>query len=134
MINSIDKGKLGELIACKYLVEKGYIILDKNFREKWGEIDIIARSPNQTLVFVEVKALKKNSWLMPEDNLSKQKLLKLQKICHYYVNKNAALIKEKYGWQIDLVAVTLPEEEIAEADLKLTEIIKHCIINHYENI
>lgn len=41
MAQHIDLGQWGEEIACKYLENKGYIVLDRNFRRKWGEIDIV---------------------------------------------------------------------------------------------
>ena len=47
-------GDVGELIAEKYLKERGYEIMDRNFRKTYGEIDLIAKK-NGVLVFVEVK-------------------------------------------------------------------------------
>ena len=43
-------GQLGENIACRYLVENNYKIIERNFRQKWGEIDIIAKAKDKTLV------------------------------------------------------------------------------------
>ena len=48
-------GKLGEDLACAELARRGYAILERRYRTRYGEIDIIARS-GATLVFVEVKA------------------------------------------------------------------------------
>ena len=48
-------GKLGEDLACAELTRRGYAILERRYRTKYGEIDIIARS-GASLVFVEVKA------------------------------------------------------------------------------
>ncbi len=50
------KGRLGEDIACEYLVKRGFSIRDRNYRKKWGEIDIIATKDNK-LHFVEVKSV-----------------------------------------------------------------------------
>ena len=47
-------GDFGEEAACRYLIKQNYIIRERNFRMKCGEIDIIA-SKNGVLVFVEVK-------------------------------------------------------------------------------
>ncbi|KKS22640.1 MAG: hypothetical protein UU80_C0004G0030 [candidate division WWE3 bacterium GW2011_GWA1_41_8] len=49
-----EKGKLGEEIAAKYLIGKGYRIVERNWNCRWGELDIIA-SKGDTTVFVEVK-------------------------------------------------------------------------------
>jgi Holliday junction resolvase-like predicted endonuclease len=47
-------GNRGETLACEFLQKKGYKILQRNYRSKWGEVDIIAKI-NQMVVFVEVK-------------------------------------------------------------------------------
>ena len=115
-------GKLGEDLACGYLKSKGYRIFSRNYREKIGEIDIVAISRNKTLVFVEVKTMKESgnpatnlqnpqiAGLAPEDNLTKSKLKKLSRICEVFVAKNPELIKEEKGWRIDLVAISLDEK------------------------
>jgi hypothetical protein len=61
--------KISENLACGYLVNKGYSILDKDYWKKFGEIDIIAKSPDKTLVFVEVKTII-NSKLPVEKSLA----------------------------------------------------------------
>jgi len=43
-------GNLGEDIGCKFLVKRGFLIKDRNYRKKWGELDIIAEKDN--LLFV----------------------------------------------------------------------------------
>jgi putative endonuclease len=48
-------GAHGEQVAAEHLMRLGYEILDRNFRSRWGELDIIARD-GRTLVFCEVKA------------------------------------------------------------------------------
>lgn len=133
MKNTSNIGNLGENIACKYLVQKGYTILERNFLRKYGEIDIIARDPGGDLVFVEVKSLKQNNSITPEENMTSQKLRKLRKICESYARMNDNLVREEAGWRMDLVAISLPQNAINENE-ELTEIIKDCIINHYENI
>ncbi len=127
-------GKLGEDIACKYLVNKGYKIIDRNFRKPWGEIDIITKAPNKTLVFVEVKTIRQNSGLtkeeqlQPEDQLTKSKLQKLKRTASLYAGHCQDLIKDNKGWKIDLIAITLSEPN------KLTIEEKSCLVRHYENI
>ena len=49
------KGDIGENIACKYLIKNHYKILERNFKNSIGEIDIIARHKKE-IVFVEVKS------------------------------------------------------------------------------
>jgi len=51
-------GSTGEEVVCGYLADKKYRILERNYRTKFGEIDIVAKSPDKTLVFVEVKTMR----------------------------------------------------------------------------
>lgn len=119
---ALTLGRLGENLACEYLVKKGYKIIDRNVRQKWGELDIISKAPDRTLVFVEVKTMSGNdsSGLQPENQLTKAKLKKLQRTASLYVGHYPELIKDDKGWQIDLIALTISRES--------------CDIRHYENI
>ncbi len=142
MLNNIKIGQIGEDLACQYLLNNKYKIIDRNYRETWGEIDIICKDRNGTLVFVEVKALKvfhdsvKHSYLnpglKPEDNLSSSKLKKVKRTAYLYANNHPELINNNKGWQIDLVAVEIPNSNLE--NINLQEIIKLCQIRHYENI
>ena len=76
-------GKIGENLATTFLMKQGFAILERNYRVKVGEIDIIAQKDN-TLHFVEVKSIKvrdlnqiESSVIKPEDNLSFAKWSKL---------------------------------------------------------
>ena len=115
MTKKSEIGKLGEDLACKYLLNKNFTIIERNFRKPWGEIDIIAKDNNGTLVFVEVKTMQQYgnnaaiAALLPEDNLTKSKLKKLQRISYLYANNNSGLLNDKHGWQIDLIAIILNE-------------------------
>jgi len=55
-MNTHEKGMAGEELAAKYLLERGYTIQTRNFRTRYGEIDIVAVAPDGTIVFVEVKS------------------------------------------------------------------------------
>ena len=126
--NNIKIGKIGENLACEYLVNKGYKIIERNFRKPWGEIDVIVKSKDKTLVFVEVKTIvyRQTSKILPEENLTKSKLIKLKRTCALYAGHNENLINDSRGWRIDLLAITMPD--------KLTMSYKNCVISHYENI
>jgi putative endonuclease len=60
-------GNLGEEIAANYLTARGYRILERNFRCKGGEVDIVARDPaDKSLVFIEVKARRGLTYGVPQ--------------------------------------------------------------------
>ncbi len=63
------KGQKGEEEAASFLVSKGYKILERNFRTRWGEIDLIARD-RSTVVFVEVKTRSDSGFARPEESVT----------------------------------------------------------------
>ncbi len=128
-------GNIGEDLACFYLGGLGKKVLYRNFRGKIGEIDVIYRDGDGTLVFLEVKAIvaadPRKSVFQPEDHLTRSKLEKLQRICALFSAKHPEIINENVGWRIDAIAITMPE--IKSQD-NLTDIYKSCVVNYYENI
>lgn len=80
-------GKLGEDIATDYLKKHGYKIIDRNFSDRYGEIDIVAlesSSTGDTLVFVEVKARKSLAFGTPLEAITYFKMQALIKTAQYY--------------------------------------------------
>lgn len=66
-------GKLGEERVAKYLKSKGYIILKRNWRDRFGEVDIIAES-KENIVFVEVKTRKEDAMLSGLEAVDEKKM------------------------------------------------------------
>jgi len=87
-------GKEGEDHAVLLLEQKGYVILERNYRFKRAEVDIIARD-GKYIVFVEVKARSNRSHGFPEDAITKKKVNLLARAAsHYmYVNKLESFIR-----------------------------------------
>jgi putative endonuclease len=101
-----ELGQFGENIAANYLVSKKYRIVERNHRQKWGEIDIVAISPEKILVFVEVKTVTgPNPQIIPEDQMTKTKLKRLRKTAEIYANGVGTNLVRRSGWRIDLIAV-----------------------------
>jgi putative endonuclease len=118
-------GNLGEDLACGYLAKNKYKILFRNHHQGFDEIDVIVKSFDGVLVFVEVKSLKNtgyNTNLVPEDNLTKTKFKKISRACRIFVGSYPRLVDKNRGWRIDLIAVTLNGPN------------KGPLIDHYKNI
>lgn len=82
-------GKKGEDIACKYLKENKYIIVERNFRCRQGEIDIIAQDTvKKELVFIEVKTRTNLNYGTPSSAVDKKKQIHILKVLKYYLYKN----------------------------------------------
>lgn len=82
-------GILGEDIANSYLVRHGYRVLERNFRCKGGEVDIVAHSPKDNcLVFVEVKTRRDLSYGVPQLSVNSFKQRQLSKAALTWLSKN----------------------------------------------
>ena len=78
-------GAQGEMIAEKFLKDKGYKILEKNYKNTIGEIDIIAKDKD-IIVFVEVKYRKDDYFGLPREAVGKNKQFKIKKVASVYLN------------------------------------------------
>ena len=82
-------GELGEEIAAQFLIAHGYRILERNFRCKGGEVDIIARDPgDKSLVFIEVKARRGLSYGVPQLAVTPFKQRQISKAALTWLSKN----------------------------------------------
>ena len=89
MYNSRQIGILGENIACNYLLKNNYIILERNFYCRQGEIDIIAKDlSTNDLVFVEVKSRFSLKYGFPSEAVNKNKKHHIYSVAKYYIYKN----------------------------------------------
>jgi putative endonuclease len=108
-------GQLGEQIASGYLQNRGFQVIERNFRKKWGELDVVAEK-DDVLHFVEVKA---GSFQVrvpkegveayrPEDHMHFYKKTRMKRIVQtYLLEKKISMEKE---WTIDLVVVHINTE------------------------
>ncbi|WP_405345324.1 YraN family protein [Ruminococcus sp.] len=78
-------GALGEKLAAKYLKEQGYKILKMNYKNKLGEIDIIA-SDKKEIVFVEVKTRSVSPYLSGQYAVDKRKQFHIMRTASYYLD------------------------------------------------
>ena len=82
-------GNLGEEIATNFLIARGYRILERNFRSKGGEVDIIARDPgDKSLVFIEVKARRGLTYGVPQLAVTPFKQRQISKATLTWLSKN----------------------------------------------
>jgi len=96
---------IGEDIAAKYLENKGYKIIERNFRKGYGEIDIIAIQ-GRTLIFIEVKTRTSEKYGTPAEAITYFKLKSLIKTAEFYKVLNPKLPEQM---RIDAVLVTIDE-------------------------
>lgn len=138
-------GELGEEIACKYLISKGFRVLERNYTKKWGEIDIIASRDRKTY-FIEVKAVscvtlpevsqsdntsprasgrpspnlgEGRSLFRPEENMHPMKVRKFLRTIQTYLIQR----KIEGEWQADLYCVYIQLESRKARVTKIENII-----------
>lgn len=155
-------GALGEELVVKFLMKRGYKILDRNYRRPWGELDVIAERKSK-IHFVEVKALSsvvmkrqvtpvvkslgfdlllgsahetvsletqrekalvyvraniRKDGFRPEENMTRNKALRLRRIIQTYLMGKH--VSNETDWQFD-VATVLIDSEKKIARIKLLE-------------
>lgn len=106
-----DRGKVAENFVANLLSSKGYKILERNFRSKFGEIDIIALD-GESVVFVEVKARWNRNFGSPEEAVTSQKLYKIRKTVEYFSLLHSALPARQ---RIEVVALEMAEDKIVSS-------------------
>ena len=89
-MNTLDKGKDGEDMACAYLKTQGYRIRSRNFYYQKAELDIVA-SKDDTLAIVEVKWRLSDFYGSPETFVTLKKRKLLARAADFYV--------QKFNWQ-----------------------------------
>jgi len=105
-MNKTNQGKFGEDLACQFLKVQGYNILERNFRIRGGEIDIVALD-GQTLVYVEVKTRSQKTFGSPEESVTYHKLRFIERAAKFYRNNRRHLPEQE---RIDVVSVDLQSQ------------------------
>jgi len=98
-------GKWGEDLAADYLRQRGYRIINRNFRTRAGEIDIVCRR-GPLLVFVEVKTRKGNAYGSPEEAITPAKQRQIRQLALAYLENNKPTFEEL---RFDVIGILLSE-------------------------
>lgn len=104
------KGKTGEELACEFLKKKKYKILEINYANSIGEIDIITTDKN-TIVFVEVKFRQSAVFGLPMEAVDRRKQNKIRKTATVYLKQNSFFDKE-----IRFDVISILDEEITHIE------------------
>ena len=102
-----ELGSRGEQLAVEYLIDRGYTILHRNYRRKFGEIDIIARH-QKTLVFAEVKTRSSTLFDTPAAAVTLKKQQQISRVAEDYLARNNL---HDRAARFDVLSVILRGEE-----------------------
>ena len=119
MMNYTNKqfGALGEKLAVKYLKERKYKILEKNYKNKVGEIDIIALDGSE-IAFIEVKTRSAQPYLSGRYSVDKRKRFHIMRAASWYMEVKRSSLQPRF----DIIEV--------EVDRASGELVK---IEHFKN-
>lgn len=117
IITNKEFGALGEKLAVKYLKQQGYKILEKNYKTKVGEIDIIARDGKE-VVFIEVKTRDSDPYLSGMYAVDQRKQFHIMRTAAFYLDAERCTLQPRF----DIVEV-----EIDRSSGKLKS------VNHIKN-
>lgn len=103
MISQSHKtGRVGEILAAKFLEKKGFTLVCKNYRIPGAEIDLIMESPD-LLLFVEVKTRKNDKFGNGEDALTNRQKRKIWLAINHYLRHN----RTRKKWRCDLLTIDM---------------------------
>lgn len=106
-------GIQGEDVAASFLEAQGYTVLARNYRQRFGEIDIVAED-RDVLVFVEVKTRNNNRYGSPFEAVDIRKQKKLSIMAQDYISRNDF---EDRSARFDVVAVRLNKDSNPEVEI-----------------
>ena len=120
-IQNYKKGKEGEEIARNYLINKGFNLIESNYSNNLGEIDLIM-SDKDWLVFVEVKLKIGNRFGQPEEMINKNKLSQIKRVAELFLVSESQIAQKFVRYRVDAVCIELNEDKTINR------------INYYDNL
>ncbi len=100
-------GRKGENIAAAYLAQRGCVVLERNVRTAYGEIDLVVMK-GKSLVFVEVKTRTNRSFGYPETAITETKMMHMVSCAENYMQQHP---EYTMPWQLDVVSVELGKDD-----------------------
>lgn len=100
-------GNIGEEIACKWLLQRDFLIVERNYNKKWGEIDIVA-SKQGIIQFFEVKSVTvrkgdKDKGRSPAENVHEPKVRRLRRVIQTYLLEKRLGLDAEFKFHVILV-------------------------------
>lgn len=108
-MSTTETGQRAEQVASEHLQRQGFTILERNWRTRWCEIDIVAQK-GQNVYFVEVKYRRSNNWGSGLEYITPKKLQQMHFAANFWVHRQ--------GWQGDYF---LSAMEVSGAQFAVSE-------------
>ena len=114
-------GNEGEALAAKFLEEKGYEILERQYRCVYGEIDLVCKEKNE-IVFVEVKSRNSHEFGYPEDSVTRVKRLHLFNVGQEYLEAHHLIDQP---WRVDVIAIEFDQTPPCITHIEAIDLPEH---------
>lgn len=105
-MNTLVRGKWGEEVALAFLLAKGYSLVSKGIRSRFGEVDFVV-SDNVCIVFVEVKTRKNSNFAHAREYVGKSKQKKIIATANYWLRRYSSKLQPRF----DVIEVYAPDGE-----------------------
>ena len=111
-ISNQELGKKGEALAEKFLKDKGFRIIQRNYRCKIGEIDLICEK-EKVLIFCEVKSRRSIVFGIPAEAIDSKKIRHIRRVASWFLTQKMCInrLYSDYDMRFDLVEAVFVNEE-----------------------
>ena len=103
-------GDKGEQFAAEYLEDLGFQIVERNYKTRYGEIDLIVQKDGE-LVFVEVKTRSNTAYGLPEASVTPGKLARIENAALLWLEGHPDI---QDNWRIDVIAILLDNNKVVD--------------------
>jgi putative endonuclease len=100
-------GRYGEQLACRYLADNGFTILDRNWRCARGEIDVVAQD-SDAIVVCEVKTRTSELFGAPFEAVTRRKVARLRRLAMLWLDSHPLVQRTGLTVRIDVVSILKP--------------------------
>ena len=111
-VSSRQVGALGEAYAAAWLEGFDWLVLARNWHCRYGELDIIALSPERRIIFVEVKTRRGVRFGTPQEAVTPSKQTNLRRAALQWLERNGHLLRHN-GMRFDVVTVSVHDGQVA---------------------
>lgn len=105
-MNTQDTGRRGEAAAARYYMNRGYKLLDHNYKTRQGELDLVLQK-GELVVIAEVKTRAENAWYRPQEAVTRAKQRRILLAAQSYLQTNG-LLEKMIRFDV-MEALTLPQ-------------------------